>query len=179
MAESYGISYLKKDATKLLRLDTWGAGQSLTRGRPDTDPNGKLLLPRGFELILPGTNIRFSQIQLKVPETFAPSYRRAFGRIADIMRIDSPNTAPPLLLTVILKLPFKYRWGDDQPWSWTYARVSAFSSNAAVSDITALVIGGPVTGVLVAPSSRCKTAQLFGWKPNAGCWELLSDFHPR
>ena len=80
------------------------------------------------------------------------------------MRIDSLNTASPLLLTVVLKLPFKYRWNDDQPMSWTYSRVTAFSANAAVSDITAFVIGDPVSGILVASSSRYKTAQLYGWK---------------
>lgn len=171
MAVSYGSSHLKKDVTKLLRLDPWGTGQALNRGRHDSDPNEKLLLPRGFELVLPDPDVRFSQLRLKVPKTFAPSYRRAFGYVADIMRIDSLNTASPLLLTVILKLPFKYRWNDDQPWSWTYVRVTAFSSNAAVSDITAIVIGDPITGVLVASSSRYKTAQLYGWKPNTGCWE--------
>ena len=92
------------------------------------------------------------------------------------MRIGSLYTASPLLVTAVLKIPPKHRWNDDQPLSWTYDRVSVFSSNAAVADITALLIGDPITGVLVASSSQYKTAQLSGRELNKGVWELQIMF---
>ena len=68
------------------------------------------------------------------------------------------------MVTAVIKLPFVYWDSIEQPKSWTYARVIAFSSQAATVSPEAIAIGDPITGVVVNTSSKYKTAQLIGWK---------------
>ena len=72
MATSLVSSNLKKDVTNPLRLDPWATGQALLRGGSDINPNEKLSLPRGFELIPADPDVRFSQLRL-VSEVFLPA----------------------------------------------------------------------------------------------------------
>ena len=68
------------------------------------------------------------------------------------------------MVTAVIKLPFAYWSTIEQPKSWAYVRVIAFSSQAATTEPIALTVGDPITGIVVNTSSKYKTAQLIGWK---------------
>ena len=91
---------------------------------------------------------------MKVSKVVEPLYRRSFGYVADIVRVDSINAASPLLLTAVFMLNFKYLRIDDQAISRTYSRVASFSANASVSSPIALAISDPIAGVRLASRSR-------------------------
>ena len=105
-----------------------------------------------------------SQLRLELPPYYAASNRRVFDFVTDLLRIDSMNTSSPLIVTAVVKIPFVYWSTIEQPKSWTYVRVVAFSSQAATTEPIALTVGDPITGVVVNTSSKYKTAQLIGWK---------------
>ena len=110
------------------------------------------------------SRIPHSQLRLELSPFYAAANRRVFGFVTDLLRIDSMNTSSPVMVTAVVKLPFVYWSTIEQPKSWVYVRVIAFSSQAATTEPIALTVGDAISGIVVNTSSKYKTAQLIGWK---------------
>ena len=173
MAKAIGRSNQRLDVFEPLRLDPYDTSAALASGPARNDPNTKLCLPKGFELVAPERNLALSQLRLKLSNFYTAQHRRIFGYVADIIRIDSANTNSPLMLTVVVKLPFVYWSTVDQPTSWTYARIIAFSSDAASTVSAPVVIGDPISGIAIDANSKYKTAKLIGWSRKCDPLEIL------
>ena len=156
-------SDLRKDVSDPLLIDSYEASAALESGPRGLGPNLKLILPNGTGLIKAGPYVRFSQCRLKTSSFYASQSLRTFGYLADILRADSMNTSATLMVAAIVKLPFVYWATIEQPKSWTYVRVIAFSPNSANAIAGSIVVGGPITGVISNAASKYKTAQLIGW----------------
>ena len=157
-----GRSNLRKDVYGPLRRDPYGTSHAVASGSSCTDPNFKLCMTKGMELIRSDRSVQHSQMRLKVPPCYAAANRRACGYVADRLRCDSMNAGSPLMVTAVIKLPSEYWETIEQPKSRTYARVVAFSSNASTTLPQSIAIGDPIAGVIVNTSSKYKTAQLLG-----------------
>ena len=96
-------------------------------------------------------------------------FKKSYGYIANIHDASSDDSASPLQLTVILKLPFKYGSKACERYrSWAYARIFAFGSKALFSrPLEALSIGDAVTGAICPAGGDHHTADLRAWKPCA------------
>ena len=72
-----------------------------------------------------------SQLLLEPPEDDFRSYKHSFGYVATTHDANATDTASPLCLTVVLKLPYKYGSPpDERRHSYVWARVNAFASKA-------------------------------------------------
>ena len=163
-ANPIGRDNMRKDVFPPLRLDPYETSQKIASGSSSLDPNIKLCLPKGMELIQPDSRIEHSQLRLGISTFYAAANRRVFGFVTDLLRTDSINTSSPLMVTAVIKLPFVYWSKIDQPKSWVYVRVIAYSSQAATTEPIAITVGDPITGIVVNTSSKYKTAQLIGWE---------------
>ena len=159
-----GRNNMRQGVFEPLRLDPWETSLKISTGGKRSDPNLKLNLPKGMELIPADSRIPHSQLRLQLSPYYAATHRRVFGFVTDLLRVNSLNTSSPLMVTAVIKLPFVYWDSIEQPQSRTYARVIAFSSQAATVSPEAIEIGDPITGVVVNTSSKYKTAQLIEWK---------------
>ena len=90
------------------------------------NPADAVPLPAGWTF-----NRERSQLLLEPTEEDFHSYKHSFGYVATIHDANSTDTASPLCLTVVLKLPFKYgSTADEYYHSYAWARVNAFASKA-------------------------------------------------
>lgn len=147
---------MRQDLFEPLRLDPYGTSQKLAAGAKSTDPNLKLCMPKGMDLIPADSRVHSSQLRLQLSPFYAAANRRVFGFVTDLLRSDRMNTSSPLMVTDVVKLPFVYWATIRQPKSWTYVRIIAFSSQSDTAIPQAIAIGDPITGVVTkrAPNTK-------------------------
>ena len=159
-----GRPNLRKEVFGPLRFDPYDTSRALSDGSMSIGPNLKLCLPKGTDLIRPERSIPRSRMRLRIPPCYAAQNRRISGYVADLLRADRLDAISPLMVTVVFKVPFVYWSTIDRPKSRTYARIIAFSSNAASTVPETLAIGDPITVISARTSSKYKTSHHLGWR---------------
>ena len=144
----------RKDVFEPIRLDPYDTSNTLLASPENMDPNLKLTMPKGMELVRPDSSIPHSQLGSKLSGYYATQLRRAFGYVVDILRVGSINTSSRLMVTAVVKIPFVYWATIDRPKSWTYARFIAFPPNAAATVPGSIVIGVPISGAVINADSK-------------------------
>ena len=125
------------------------------------NPSCKVPIPAGWDFDLVNKSL------LIEPDYEAYSrFKKAFGYVANIHDTFSDDTASPVQLTIVLKLPFKYGTKACEKYhSWAFGRIQAFGAKAAFPrHFEAISIGDAVTGVICVTGGDYRTAHLGSWK---------------
>ena len=132
---------------------------------PTTDSPDLLDFPDSDDFaISPWTITPDKCTRVELSPSIAWKHRRIYGTVVRIEETKADNTKTPFRLDIACKIPFRADGHGSAVVSTLFALVRGYSSNAAITDPCAIMLGGAITGVVSANYSGSGRAQLDGWR---------------
>ena len=144
----------------------------------DADNPSMLIAPGGCKLTQGKSKKGEKQLFLHMDAAMAWRNKRVHGYIGAIQKLlDSSNTATPLLIQLIIRVPFTTK--ADKVSRNLFMRINAFSAHymPLSAEDTNIFLGDTLTGVIEAPKSeRHQSACLVAWRHAEANFEMRLEF---